>query len=49
MLVSYAGEPPAFTDAIEECRTLLQDPSALPGLSDLDRAFLLEQHHAATI
>jgi len=44
ILSTYAGELPAFTDAIEGCRSLLQDRSSLPGLLPIDRTFLLDQH-----
>ena len=44
MLIDYAGELPAFTDAIEGCRVLLQDRTSLPALPSIDRVFLLDQY-----
>jgi Ser/Thr protein kinase RdoA (MazF antagonist) len=43
-LADFPGELPSFKTIIEECRTSLEDESALPALSIADRAFLLKVH-----
>jgi hypothetical protein len=43
-LISYAGELPPFTDAVDGCRSLLEDGSSLPALIPTDRTFLLAQY-----
>jgi hypothetical protein len=40
-LADFPGELPSFRTTFDECRTLLDDESALPALSTADRAFLL--------
>jgi hypothetical protein len=39
-LADFPGELPSFKTIIDECRTSLEDESALPALSIADRAFL---------
>jgi len=44
LLASYPRRLPAFTVAIDYCRSLLEDGTALPALGGADRAFLVAEH-----
>ena len=43
-LADYTGNLPSFTMAMDTCRTLLTDASALCALAPTDRAFLLAEY-----
>lgn len=43
-LANFTGTLPSFTAAIDICRDLLEDKSALPALAPADRVFLIEEH-----
>lgn len=43
-LADYPGELPSYESKIHECRDQLQDPAALPALSEADRIFLIRTY-----
>jgi len=43
-LAAYAGQLPSFATALDGCRRLLLEETALPALDRVDKAFLLAEH-----